>query len=226
MKKKKLNFVSLKAVKRFFEKLYQRRNTTVSLPHSEKNLAPDGSSKGSLFSSDFPREDEVDFLYDNCGGLCGCGPNKCRYDDYFFGLHMALDIHVQNMKNAKKEKVIDYLTCNQIQLLYKNGEVNQFLIKTDLIENNYVSLNSTPCLDPLLLVVRHDKLQTHIDVSSLDRYLMIGFDEKRDIIGVTVLNSNANGSFFLLTLAKFILVISQRELTEWNGILSFNALTN
>lgn len=63
----------------------------------------------------------------------------------------------------------------------------------------------------LLLSFEHEHLQTTIDGTGINNYLMAGFDENNKLIGVSFFNQSGTGTFGILTQAKSVLIFHQDQ---------------
>ena len=63
----------------------------------------------------------------------------------------------------------------------------------------------------LLLSFEHEHLQTTIDGTGINNYLMAGFDENNKLIGVSFFNQSGTGTFGILTQAKSVLIFHQEQ---------------
>ena len=63
----------------------------------------------------------------------------------------------------------------------------------------------------LLLSFEHEHLQTTIDGTGINNYLMAGFDEHNKLIGVSFFNQSGTGTFGILTQAKSVLIFHQDQ---------------
>jgi hypothetical protein len=63
----------------------------------------------------------------------------------------------------------------------------------------------------ILVSFEHEQLQTLIDGTGIQQYLMAGFDAHNQLIGVSFFNQSGTGTFGIQTQAKSILVFSQNQ---------------
>lgn len=82
----------------------------------------------------------------------------------------------------------------------------------------YVSVKDLAFNDSLLLSIKHSHLQTLIDLTSLSNLFVLGFDEKLNFIGVTIVGEKANAPFQLLNQGKYFLIISQQNKVDFGHL--------
>jgi hypothetical protein len=63
----------------------------------------------------------------------------------------------------------------------------------------------------ILLSVEHEHLQTTIDGTGINNYLMAGFDESNKLIGVSFFNQSGTGTFAIQSQAKSVLIFHQNQ---------------
>ena len=79
----------------------------------------------------------------------------------------------------------------------------------------YVSVKDLAFNESLLLSIKHSHLQTLIDITSLSNLFVLGFDEKLNFIGVSIVGEKANAPFQLLNQGKYFLIISQQNKVDF-----------
>ena len=60
----------------------------------------------------------------------------------------------------------------------------------------------------LLILISHNRVQHFLDVSGIENYLFLGFDENKKFIGTTFCNTTEDRSFIISTQARFAVFIS------------------
>jgi len=63
----------------------------------------------------------------------------------------------------------------------------------------------------ILVSFEHEQLQTLVDGTGIHQYLMAGFDEHNQLIGVSFFNQSGTGTFGIQTQAKSIFVFPQNQ---------------
>ncbi len=83
----------------------------------------------------------------------------------------------------------------------------------------------------LLLSFEHEHLQTTIDGTGINNYLMAGFDESNKLIGVSFFNQTGTGTFGIQSQAKSVLVFHQdqfefyaTEIAQFGLVKSINSI--
>jgi hypothetical protein len=113
----------------------------------------------------------------------------------------------------------DYSPQAGITLHFKDGRRWEFSVRTVFVDQPHVSIGDIYGNEVILLIIRHDHLQTHIDATGLKHHLIGGFDHRGDFTSMTMLNSNADGRYALLSQARTALVLRDGwELLKWDHI--------
>ena len=104
----------------------------------------------------------------------------------------------------------------RIRLHFKDERIVEFNVKTLFVVTPNVSLSTYTCADPLLLIIRHDHLQTHIDATGIKDSIMGTFDHSGNFMSMSVLNSTHQGSYGILSQARTAIVMPMgMDVLQW-----------
>ena len=59
----------------------------------------------------------------------------------------------------------------------------------------------------LLILIEHQKILTLLDVSGIENYLLLSFDERKKFVGTTYCHTVSDNSFIVSSQAKFAVLI-------------------
>jgi hypothetical protein len=85
-------------------------------------------------------------------------------------------------------------------------EKTHFNVHALRVTEPYVAVTPLPLPSLLLLSVQHSHLQTCLDLSQLSNTYVIGFDDKLQFIGVSIVGKKSQAPFQLLNQAKHFLL--------------------
>ena len=77
-----------------------------------------------------------------------------------------------------------------------------------VLETNCKLKDVTNEYGTLLILISHNRVQHFLDVSGIENYLFLGFDENKKFIGTTFCNTTEDRSFIISTQARFAVFIS------------------
>lgn len=98
-------------------------------------------------------------------------------------------------------------TCT-IQLQFKTGSAQQIITaKPVVVDHANYMLQGNLSEVPLLLILRHDHLQTHIDATGIQGKVLLGFNDDGNFASFNILNSVEAGRFAILSQARTALVL-------------------
>ena len=113
----------------------------------------------------------------------------------------------------------EYYPQAGIMLYFKDGRRWEFSVRTFFVDQPHVSIGDINGNEVVLLIIRHDHLQTHIDATGLKHHLIGGFDHRGDFTSMTMLNSTSDGRYALLSQARTALILREGwELLKWDHI--------
>jgi len=101
---------------------------------------------------------------------------------------------------------------------YKDGSFVTIECEPHFLDDPFVSLKNIKGDRPLLLVIGHGQLQTHIDASGLIGHRLAAFDHADLFTAVSVLNSDKAGTFGLISQARTAVIFRPEELEFHTGI--------
>jgi hypothetical protein len=90
-------------------------------------------------------------------------------------------------------------------------------VKVVFVTEPIISLKSFIDTDPILLVFCHNHLQTHIDATGINLFVLGGFNDEGNFSSMSILNSTEKGSFALLSQARISLLMpAGSEKLKWD----------
>ena len=95
----------------------------------------------------------------------------------------------------------------------KNG--NYFVMQCgflNILETNCKLKDLTGKYGTLLILISQKRVQNLLDVSGIENYLFLGFDENKKFIGTTFCNTTEGRNFIISTQASFAVFISTDNL--------------
>lgn len=110
----------------------------------------------------------------------------------------------------------------QVVIHYSKGESVKLKVQTVFIDEPQISLKHHKKEMPLLVIVRHDQLQTHIDGSRIADHRLAAFDHRGDFTAISVLHSTSLGTFTLLSQARTALIYQPGDLEVEQAIQSIS----
>ena len=114
------------------------------------------------------------------------------------------------MFNLRKRKTMDGIA----KIHLKNGKLyNMTFSVLSVLANNLQLKEISDKSGTLLMLIRHEKIQTYIDVSGIENHLLLSFDDKKMFIGTTFCHSPLNKSFILASQAKFAILIELDDIS-------------
>jgi hypothetical protein len=115
----------------------------------------------------------------------------------------------------------DHYPSTEVKLIYRDASEVRVKVRTIFIDEPYVPLKKILQMgdgDPVLLIIRHDQLQTHIDASEVVDHRLAAFDHADLYTAISVLNSESTGTFGLLSQARTALVFRPEQLEKQQGL--------
>lgn len=96
-----------------------------------------------------------------------------------------------------------------LQIQYKNGDSywtvsNHFETKAKLILLADLGIDLQ---EPLLISIRHEELNTHLECTGLPGYYLLSGDQDGLVTGISIISPSGRGTFGIITQAKEILLI-------------------
>ena len=115
----------------------------------------------------------------------------------------------------------DHYPSTEVKLIYRDASEVRVKVRTIFIDEPYVPLKKILQMgdgDPVLLIIRHDQLQTHIDASEVVDHRLAAFDHADLFTAISVLNSESEGTFGLLSQARTAMVFRPEQLENHQGL--------
>lgn len=112
-------------------------------------------------------------------------------------------------------------TC-KIQLQFKTDKAHELLsAKVVIVDDANYSLQGHEGDEALLLILRHDHLQTHIDATGVKGKILLGFNNEGNFASLNILNSVEVGRFAILSQARTALVVPFSAELVQNGKVDY-----
>lgn len=102
----------------------------------------------------------------------------------------------------------DLNETSRIQLHFKTDKKHEILsAKVVFVDDANYALQGNLGEEALLLIMRHDHLQTHIDATGVKDKILLGFNNEGHFASLNILNSVEAGRFAILSQARAALVL-------------------
>jgi hypothetical protein len=126
---------------------------------------------------------------------------------------------------SKKKPIVKSLNQNLVNLIFnsKSGfeKITPFKVQKEEILESYVSVKEIVSSDTLFLTIKHNQLQTLIDLSDLSNLFILGFNESSDFVGVSIVGPKANAPFQLLSQSKYLLIVKKEIKLDFGRLKGF-----
>jgi hypothetical protein len=116
----------------------------------------------------------------------------------------------------------DLTETSKIQLQFKTDKTHELLsAKVVFVDDANYSLQGHEGDEALLLILRHDHLQTHIDATGVKGKILLGFNNEGNFASLNILNSVEAGRFAILSQARTALVVPFSAELVQNGKVDY-----